>query len=74
MRHPLHAALEDFFKEQFALHAALFWQFVPPVPLPFSPTLGASASITSGLVGFSFYSRAVFHGPDGARLVPRRRR
>ncbi|OHT15206.1 3'5'-cyclic nucleotide phosphodiesterase family protein [Tritrichomonas foetus] len=56
---PLHAALEQFFRQHFEAKMAIVWQEIPHLQLLYSSSFNITLSHSSGLVGYSFVSRGI---------------
>ena len=62
---PLCSALEEFFKEYFQARAAYVWQEIPDLQMLYNQTTQTTLSHSSGLVGYSFFSRGVVRCGNG---------
>lgn len=70
---PINQALEIFLNNHFDSKETFVWQEIPDLQVLYCQTLRATASHTSGLVGYSFFSRSIIRcasGPSHPSYIP----
>ena len=72
-KQPIHQALELFLNDYFEAKETFVWEEIPDLQVLYCQTLQATASHSSGLVGYSFFSRSIIRcasGPSHPSYIP----
>ncbi|OHT02203.1 3'5'-cyclic nucleotide phosphodiesterase family protein [Tritrichomonas foetus] len=62
---PLNQAIESFFKHHFGAKHSIVWQEIPDLQILYNETTKMTNAHSSGLVGYTFFSRKVVRTPNG---------